>query len=74
MQTVAECYKKVRKDCFKFIRSQEIKKDKFINKAKMVKYFLIPICFWIAKKAKNRKPWQARDHRFSSFSDDNPYW
>ena len=56
MQTVAECYKKVRKDCFKFIRSQEIKKDKFINKAKMVKYFLIPICFWIAKKAKNRKP------------------
>ena len=56
MQTVAECYKKVRKDCFKFIRSQEIKKDKFINKAKVVKYFLIPICFWIAKKAKNRKP------------------
>ena len=56
MQTVAECYKKVSKDCFKFIRSQEIKKDKFINKAKMVKYFLIPICFWIAKKAKNRKP------------------
>ena len=56
MQTVVECYKKVRKDCFKFIRSQEIKKDKFINKAKMVKYFLIPICFWIAKKAKNRKP------------------
>ena len=56
MQTVAECYKKVRKDCFKFIRSQEIKKDKFINKVKMVKYFLIPICFWIAKKAKNRKP------------------
>tara|TARA_B100001741_G_scaffold311696_1_gene313396 strand:+ start:1003 stop:1932 length:930 start_codon:yes stop_codon:yes gene_type:complete len=56
MQTVAECYKKVHKDCFKFIRSQEIKKDKFINKAKMVKYFLIPICFWIAKKAKNRKP------------------
>tara|TARA_Y100000996_G_scaffold377201_1_gene329081 strand:- start:344 stop:1273 length:930 start_codon:yes stop_codon:yes gene_type:complete len=56
MQTVAECYKKVRKDCFKFIRSQEIKKDKFVNKEKMVKYFLIPICFWIAKKAKNRKP------------------
>jgi len=56
MQTVAECYKKVSKDCFKFIRSQEIKKDKFINKAKMVKYFLIPICFWIAKKTKNRKP------------------
>ena len=56
MQTVAECYKKVSKDCFKFIRSQEIKKDKFVNKEKMVKYFLIPICFWIAKKAKNRKP------------------
>ena len=56
MWSIAECYKKVSKDCFKFIRSQEIKKDKFINKAKMVKYFLIPICFWIAKKAKNRKP------------------
>ena len=56
MQSIAECYKKVSRDCFKFIRSQEIKKDKFINKAKMVKYFLIPICFWIAKKAKNRKP------------------
>ena len=56
MKSIIECYRKVSKDCFKFIRSQEIKKDKFINKAKMVKYFLIPICFWIAKKAKNRKP------------------
>ena len=56
MQSIDECYRKLSRDCFKFIRSQEIKKDKFINKAKMVKYFLIPICFWIAKKAKNRKP------------------
>ena len=29
MQLIAECYRKVNKDCFKFIRSQETSKEKF---------------------------------------------
>ena len=29
MQAVNDCFKKVKKDCFKFISSQETKKDKF---------------------------------------------
>jgi len=32
MWSVGECYSKVKKDCFKFISSQETKKDKFKNK------------------------------------------
>ena len=55
MQPVADCYKKVSKDCFKFIKSQETSKEKFKNKEKMIKDFLIPICFWIFKhKPKNK--------------------
>jgi len=56
MQSIVECYKKVSKNCFKFIKSQETTKDKFKNKERMVKSFLIPISFWIASKAKNKKP------------------
>ena len=55
--TVIECYKKVSKDCFKFIKSQETKKEKFINKERMIRSFLIPVCFWIANKRKNKKPY-----------------
>ncbi len=54
---IVECYKKVSKDCLKFIKSQETKKDKFKNKEKMIKSFLIPISFWIASKANKSKPY-----------------
>jgi len=40
--SVIECYRKVNKECFKFIKSQETSKDKFKNKDKMIKSFLIP--------------------------------
>ena len=51
------CFSKVKKDCIKFIKSQETSTEKFKGKEKMIKSFLIPICFWIAKKAKNKKPY-----------------
>ena len=56
MQEVNKCFNKVKKDCFKFISSQETKKDKFKNKDKMIKSFLIPVSFWIAKKVNKKKP------------------
>ena len=56
MKSTIECYNKVNKDCFKFIKSQETAKEKFKNKEKMIKSFLVPISFWIASKAKNKKP------------------
>ena len=55
MKTV-ECFNKVKKDCFKFIKSQETSTDKFSNKETMLKNFLIPLCFWISKKSNNKKP------------------
>ena len=57
MQSINECYKKVSKDCFKFIRSQETTREKFKNKEKMVKSFLIPICFWINNRTNKSKPY-----------------
>jgi len=57
MKLSEECFKKVKKDCFKFIKSQETSTEKFGNKEGMIKNFLIPICFWIAKKADNNKPY-----------------
>ena len=57
MQSIVECYKKVSKDCFKFIKSQETSKDKFKNKEKMIKSFLIPVSFWIASKSNRTKPY-----------------
>ena len=51
------CFSKVKKDCIKFIKSQETSTEKFKSKEKMIKSFLIPICFWIAKKVKNKKPY-----------------
>ena len=57
MQPITDCYRKVREDCIKFIRSQETSKEKFKNKEKMIKSFLIPISFWIANRAKKSKPY-----------------
>jgi len=56
MQEVNDCFRKVKKDYFKFILSQETKKDKFKNKEKMIKFFLIPVSFWISKRVNKKKP------------------
>ncbi|MBD1135057.1 uridine kinase [Pelagibacterales bacterium SAG-MED47] len=57
MQQFSLCFSKVKKDCLKFIKSQETKADKFKNKEKMIKFFLIPLCFWISKKAYQKRPY-----------------
>ena len=51
------CFGKVKKDCLKFIKSQETKADKFKNKERMIKSFLIPLCYWISKKAVKKRPY-----------------
>ena len=56
MPSFDECFQKVKADCFKFISSQETKTEKFKNKGRMIRSFLIPICFWISKKASKKKP------------------
>jgi D-glycerate 3-kinase len=56
MQQINDCFIKVKKDCFKFILSQETKRDKFKNKNKMIKSFLIPLSFWISKRINKKKP------------------
>ena len=57
MQQFSLCFGKVKKDCLKFIKSQETKADKFKNKEKMIKSFLVPLCFWISKKAEKKRPY-----------------
>tara|TARA_Y100001958_G_C21225889_1_gene551293 strand:+ start:93 stop:1022 length:930 start_codon:yes stop_codon:yes gene_type:complete len=57
MQRLSLCFNKVRKNCFEFIKSQETKQDKFKNKERMIKSFLIPLCFWISKKVNKKKPY-----------------
>ena len=57
MQKFSLCFSKVKKNCLKFIKSQETKADKFKNKERMIKSFLIPLCFWISKKANQEKPY-----------------
>ena len=57
MKLTAECFNKVKKDCLKFIKSQETNADKFKNKDRMIKSFLIPLCFWISKKAGKKRPY-----------------
>ena len=57
MQQFSLCFGKVKKDCLKFIKSQETKADKFKNKERMIKSFLIPLCFWISKKAYKKRPY-----------------
>ncbi len=51
-----ECYAKVKKNCFKYIKSQETNTNKFKNKDRMLKSYLIPLCFRIAKKNNKIKP------------------
>jgi D-glycerate 3-kinase len=57
MQQTNLCFSKVKKDCINFIKSQETSSEKFKDKEKMIKSFLIPISFWVAKKAKNQRPY-----------------
>ena len=57
MKQFSLCFDKVKKDCLKFIKSQETKADKFKNKERMIKLFLIPLCFWISKKSEKKKPY-----------------
>ena len=54
MQSFDECYRKVKFDCFKFISKQETTAEKFRNKQKMLKTYLIPLCFWIVNKRFNK--------------------
>ena len=56
MNQTNDCFSKVKKDCFKFITSQETKRDKFKNKNKMIKSFLIPVSFWISRRVNKKKP------------------
>jgi D-glycerate 3-kinase len=55
MKQINDCFYKVKKECFKFITSQETKTDKFKNKERMIKSFLIPISFWISNKTDKKK-------------------
>jgi len=57
MQQFNLCFRKVKKDCLNFVKSQETKTDKFKNKEKMIKSFLIPLCFWISEKADKKRPY-----------------
>ena len=57
MQQFSLCFGRVKKDCLKFIKSQETKADKFKNKERMIKSFLIPLCFWISKKVGKKRPY-----------------
>ena len=56
MSSVNNCFAKVEKDCLNYISSQETRSEKFKNKSKMIKSYLIPVCFWIAKKSIKKKP------------------
>ena len=57
MQQISVCFNKVKKDCLRFIKSQETSTEKFQGKERMLKLFLIPMCFWIADKIRNKKPY-----------------
>ena len=57
MNLVEDCLNKVKKDCYKFIKTQETSSDKFKNKDKMLKNYLVPMTFWIAKKTNFKKPY-----------------
>ena len=55
MLQINDCFNRVKKDCLNFISSQETKKDRFKNKERMIKSFLIPVSFWISKKVNKKK-------------------
>ena len=65
MQFVSFCFKKVKKDCLRFIKSQETNTDKFKNKERMIKSFLIPLCFWISKKAYKKRPYLTTNKNYN---------
>ena len=48
---------KVKKDCFKFIKSQETSTEKYRHKNGVLKSLLIPMWFCLAKKINNKKPY-----------------
>ena len=52
MSQISACLNKVKKPCYRFISTQEISSEKFKNKDKMLRSFLKPVCFWMAKKVK----------------------
>ena len=54
MKIYNDCYKAIRKKCFTFIKSQETSGEKFKNKERMIKNYLIPVSFWISDKCKSR--------------------
>ena len=56
MRSVDECFSKVKAVSFRYISSQETSGEKFRNKDRIIRSFLIPICFWISKKAKKKSP------------------
>ena len=41
MNLIEDCLSKVKKDCYKFILTQETSSDKFKNKDKMLKKYLV---------------------------------
>ena len=57
MNLTEDCLSKVKKDCYKFILTQETSSDKFKNKDKMLKKYLVPLSFWIAKRTNLKKPY-----------------
>ena len=65
MKLVNECYAKVKKNCFKYIKSQETNTNKFKNKDRMLKSYLIPLCFWISEKTNKKKTTYNRFVRWS---------
>ena len=56
MKSIDDCFLSVKKKCFKFIKSQETLANKFKNKNRMLKSYLIPLCFWIFNRTKKKKP------------------
>ena len=56
MKSARDCFTKVKKNCLQFIKSQETSTNKFKNKDRMLKSYLIPLCFWISKKINRKKP------------------
>ena len=58
MNLIEDCLSKVKKDCYKFILTQETSSDKFKNKDKMLKKYLVPLSFWIAKEQILKNPIQ----------------
>ena len=70
MKLTVECFDKVKKDCLNFIKSQETKADRFKNKERMIKSYLIPLCFWINKKADNNNSYNSINRNNNCNSND----